>query len=238
MRNIRLAREQVVDSEVVALTGARKPYLHALLEIAAAPRAMPLPAPLFLVESQLARRVALLVKEFRVSKLTLIGSLAIALAVLVAAGCWAVKTFWLIAPARSQSAVITGRVEESYNAAGGYTTTIQTKDAKVYGEGHPYSPVPIYKAGEDDVSFPMPMHKPEPPYAPQARKDKVQGTVRLQATVDVSGNVVGVELLKGVGDGLDENAIEAVRTWKFHPALKKGYPVPAKVTVEVYFRLF
>jgi hypothetical protein len=61
MRSIRLAREQVVDSQVVALTGARKPYLHALLEIAAAPRAMPVPAPLFLVESQLVRRVASLV---------------------------------------------------------------------------------------------------------------------------------------------------------------------------------
>ncbi len=46
MRSIRLAREQVVDREVVALTGARRSYLHALLEIAAAPRAMTAPAPL------------------------------------------------------------------------------------------------------------------------------------------------------------------------------------------------
>jgi hypothetical protein len=86
IRNIRLGREQVVDGEVVVLTGARKPYLHALLEIAAAPRAMTLPAPLFLVESQLARRVALLVKEVRMSKPRLIASLVIALAVLVAVG--------------------------------------------------------------------------------------------------------------------------------------------------------
>ena len=44
VRSIRLSREQVVDGEVVALTGARKPYLHALLEIAGMPRATPVPA--------------------------------------------------------------------------------------------------------------------------------------------------------------------------------------------------
>ena len=106
MRSIRLAREQVVDSDVVALTGARRPYLHALLEIAAAPRAMMLPAPLFLVESQLARRVASLVKEVRMSKPRLIASLVIALTVLVATGWWAVKTFWLIAPAGSPTHMV------------------------------------------------------------------------------------------------------------------------------------
>ena len=98
VRSIRLSREQVVDCEVVALTGARQPYLHALLEIAGMPRARTLPAPLFLVESQLARRVALLVKEVRMSKPRLVASLVIALAVFAAAGWWAVKTFWLAAP--------------------------------------------------------------------------------------------------------------------------------------------
>ncbi len=234
IRSIRLAREQVVDSEVVALTGARKSYLHALLEIAAAPRAMPVPAPLFLVESQLARRVALLVKEVRMSKPRLIASLVIALAVLVATGWWAVKTFWLSAPLGTPQHVT--RVEGTITS-GGNATTIQTKAAKVYGEGNLYSPVPIYKAGEDHVTFPMPIYQPEPAYTRQARRDKLQGTVRLQATVDVNGSVAGVQLLKGVGDGLDESAMQTVRRWKFHPALRKGYPVPAKVTVEVYFRL-
>ena len=82
----------------MALTGARQPYLHALLEITAAPRAMPVPAPLFLVEGQLARRVASLMKEVRMSKLRLVASLVIVVAMLVATGWWAVKTFWLTAP--------------------------------------------------------------------------------------------------------------------------------------------
>ncbi len=224
IRNIRLGREQVVDSQVVTLTEARKPYLHALLEIAAAPRAMTLPAPLFLVESQLARRVALLVKEVRMSKPRLIASLAIALVVLVATGWWAVKTFWLSAPAGLPTEHMIAYVSAS----------------------PPGSDVPstlmFYTVG-GDVTAPVPIYKPEPPYTPQARKDKVQGTVVLTVGVDASGNVADVKLnavslSRSVGEGLEESAMQTVRTWKFKPAMKKGKPVPVKFVVEVSFRLF
>jgi hypothetical protein len=99
-------REQVVDCQVVAFTGARKPYLHALLEIAGTRGAMMLPAPLFLVESQLARRVASLMKEVHMSKPRLIASLVIALTVLVATGWWAATTFWLVAPLGSPTHMV------------------------------------------------------------------------------------------------------------------------------------
>ena len=58
----------------------------------------------------------------------------------------------------------------------------------------------------------------------------------MEAAVDASGNVAGVKLVSSVGEGLDESAIETVRTWKFEPATKKGKPVPVKVTVQVNFR--
>jgi TonB family protein len=224
MRSIRLAREQVVDSEVVALTGARKPYLHALLEIAAAPRAMTLPAPLFLVESQLAQRIALLAKEVRMSKPRLIASLVIALGVLVATGWWAVKTFWLSAPA-------------------GLPTEHMTAYASASPPGSDVpSTLMFYKVG-GDVTAPVPIYRPEPPYTPQARKDKVQGTVVLTVAVDASGNVADVKLnavslSRSVGEGLEESAMQTLRTWKFKPAMKKGKPVPVKVVVEVSFKLF
>jgi TonB family protein len=222
MRSIRLAREQVVDSQVVALTGARKPYLHALLEIAAVPRAMPVPAPLFLVESQLARRIASLVKEVRMSKPRIIASLVIALAVLVATGWWAVKTFWLTAPMGAPTHVV------------------------VYGTGAPGSNFPatltFYKV-EGDVSAPAPIFKPEPPYTPQAKKDKVQGTVLAAVAVDANGDVAGVKLTavslsRNLTDGLDESAMQTLRTWKFKPAMRKGKPVPVRVMVEVSFKMF
>jgi len=223
IRNIRLGREQVVDRDVVELTGARKPYLHALLEIAGAPRAMPVPAPLFLVESQLARRVASLVKEVRMSKPKLIASLVIALAVLVTAGWWAVKTFWLIAPGGTPTHMV------------GYAS------ASAPGSDVP-STLMFYKV-EGDVKAPVPIYKPEPPYTPQARKDKVEGAIVAAVEVDASGNVVGVKLAgvslsKSVSEGLDESVMQTLRTWKFKPAMKKGKPVPVMVTVETSFRLF
>jgi TonB family protein len=233
MRSIRLSREQVVDCEVVALTGARKPYLHALLEIATASRAMPVPAPLFLVESQLARRVASLAKEVRMSKPRLIASLVIALAVVAGTTWWAVKTFWLIAPPSPQGVTAAYRVI----TIGHHATATQTETGEVNGKGYLYQ-VLGYKVGEADVTFPTPIYQPEPPYAPRARKDKVDRVVDLLVAVDARGNVADVKLVRGAGEGLDESAVQTLRKWKFHPALKKGYPVPTKVAVEVDFKLF
>jgi beta-lactamase regulating signal transducer with metallopeptidase domain len=90
---VRLAREQVVDQEVVALTNARKTYLEALLEFTAARlSASAVLAPPFLIERQLGERVALMLKEVRMSRPRLVASLtAISCCVLFAIvlGVWA-----------------------------------------------------------------------------------------------------------------------------------------------------
>ncbi len=89
-----------------------------------------------------------------------------------------------------------------------------------------------------EVTAPVPVYKPEPPYSEEARRAKYQGTVVLRIVVDASGQVTDVYVIRPLGMGLDEKAIEAVRTWKFKPALRKGVPVPVRVVVEVSFRLF
>jgi TonB family protein len=89
------------------------------------------------------------------------------------------------------------------------------------------------------VSAPIPIYKPEPAYSEEARKAKYQGTVVLWIVVDAQGNVNSdVRVVKPLGLGLDEKAIQAVQTWKFKPALRNGVPVPVRVIVEVSFRLF
>ena len=86
---------------------------------------------------------------------------------------------------------------------------------------------------------PVPTYKPDPPYTPQARHDKIQGTVSLLIVIDAQGNVTNVqEVSKPLGEGLDEKATETVKTWKFKPATRDGVPVPARVYVVVTFRLF
>jgi TonB family protein len=224
IRTIRLDREHVVDGEVVALTGARKPYLYALLEIAGAARAMPVPAPLFLLESQLARRVALLVKDVRVSKSRLIASLVIASAVLLVAGWLAIRTFRLTAPTGIPPAVNSAAAGPAEPAAPPHPAT-KNDTAQVYKVG-------------GGVAAPVPIYKPEPPYTKEARAAKLQDTVILSVVVDASGSVTDVRRVKGGAKGLDESAVQTVHTWKFKPATRYGKPVPVKVKVEVAFRLF
>ncbi|MGD0323916.1 MAG: energy transducer TonB [Terriglobia bacterium] len=95
----------------------------------------------------------------------------------------------------------------------------------------------IYSVG-GGVSAPIPIYKPEPAYSEEARKAKYQGTVVLWIVVDVQGNVTDPRVVRPLGLGLDEKALETVRTWKFKPALRNGSPVPVRVIVEVSFRLF
>jgi beta-lactamase regulating signal transducer with metallopeptidase domain len=100
----RLAREQVVDQQVLELTGARKPYLEALLRFATGrKRPSAVPAPPFLAERQLAQRVAAMLKEVRMSRTRLTVSLVVIAAVIGAAGVSAVWMFPLKAVAQNSS---------------------------------------------------------------------------------------------------------------------------------------
>jgi beta-lactamase regulating signal transducer with metallopeptidase domain len=99
---IRLAREQVVDLEVIRLTQERKPYLEALLEFAAGrSRTAPVPAPPFLAERQLHERVALMLKEVRMSRTRLLAFMTASSCCIALASILAVWMFPLKAAPRS-----------------------------------------------------------------------------------------------------------------------------------------
>ena len=84
---------------------------------------------------------------------------------------------------------------------------------------------------------PVPIFSPEPEYSEEARKAKFQGTVTLSVEVDASGRVRNVNVMRRLGLGLDEKAIEAVQRWRFKPATMGGQPVPMLAEVRVSFRL-
>jgi TonB family protein len=94
----------------------------------------------------------------------------------------------------------------------------------------------VYQIG-GDVSQPVPIYKPEPEYSEEARKAKYSGTVLLQLVIDEHGNTRDIHVIRPLGLGLDEKAIEAVAKWRFRPALKGGRPVAVQAQVEVNFRL-
>jgi TonB family protein len=92
-------------------------------------------------------------------------------------------------------------------------------------------------APPDYTTPPVLIYKKEADYSDEARKAKYQGTVLLMTNIDSSGKVTDVRVVRSLGLGLDEKAIEAVKQWQFKPATKDGQPVSAPTTVEVLFRL-
>lgn len=76
----------------------------------------------------------------------------------------------------------------------------------------------------------------EPQCSDKAIRDHISGLVKLRAVVGTDGHVRDVEIVRGVGWGLNESAVEAVRTWEFKPGTKDGAPVEATAPIEIDFR--
>ena len=84
---------------------------------------------------------------------------------------------------------------------------------------------------------PAALNRPRPNYTEQARKNKVQGTVKARALVGAEGLVKRVIIERGLPDGLNEEAIQAVYQIRFRPARKDGQPLAFWVTLEIEFNL-
>jgi TonB family protein len=96
----------------------------------------------------------------------------------------------------------------------------------------------IYHLG-GGVTNPVPLNSVEAEFSDEARRAKYQGVVLVGLIVDAQGNPQNIHIVRALGMGLDEKAIEAVRKYKFRPAMKNGKPVAVDgVTVEVDFRLY
>jgi TonB family protein len=101
------------------------------------------------------------------------------------------------------------------------------------------APPRIYRVGEG-VSLPKATFSPTPEYTTEAAKKKIEGTVLLSLTVLPDGTSRDVTVTKGLGYGLDEQAIKAVSTWRFQPALREsdGEAVPISITIETSFHVY
>jgi periplasmic protein TonB len=87
------------------------------------------------------------------------------------------------------------------------------------------------------VSAPVLVHSAEPEFTEGARQQNYQGTVSIQLIVDAQGYPQDVHVIRHLGMGLDEKAVEAVRQYRFRPAVYQGHPVAVQMIVEVDFRL-
>jgi TonB family protein len=96
--------------------------------------------------------------------------------------------------------------------------------------GGPYRP----GAG---ITAPAILREVKPDYTDEGRRRHIEGDVVLEIVVRSDGSVGNVKLLQGLGAGLDQRAIDAVRQWRFSPAKRYGVPVDVMVEVAMEFKL-
>ncbi len=101
----------------------------------------------------------------------------------------------------------------------------------------------------DGVSPPKLLFAPDPEFTGQARRKRLEGTVVVALTVDATGNPQDVHVARSLAQdvskkykqialGLDNNAVAAVKQYRFQPGQFKGKPVPVEIEVRVNFRIF
>jgi TonB family protein len=88
------------------------------------------------------------------------------------------------------------------------------------------------------VSAPVLIYQVPPEYTPEAKQAKIEGTVLVNLVVNEVGAPEDVHVLRGLGNGLDDKAVEAVKQYKFKPAMEDGTPVPVTLNIEVNFKIF
>ena len=93
-----------------------------------------------------------------------------------------------------------------------------------------------YRVG-GGVSAPVALNNVQAQFSEEAREAKYGGICLLSLIVDTQGMPRNIRVVRSLGKGLDEKAIEAVSQYRFKPAMKDGVPVPVKITVEVNFHL-
>jgi protein TonB len=106
---------------------------------------------------------------------------------------------------------------------------------KLGGELGGQGDAPIRVGG--NVKAPTIISKKDPDYTELARKARIQGIVIVEAVIDRQGNVTEARILKPLPMGLDQQALAAIKQWKFRPGTLNGQPVPVYYNLTINFRL-
>ncbi len=128
-------------------------------------------------------------------------------------------------PAPPDGAILTGATGEADPTSGAMNPKIAGTDAK------------LVVRVEGDVKAPVPLLQPAAPYSDAAREKKIEGVSLIGLIVDPQGMPQNIHVVRPLGYGLDEKAVETVRRYRFKPAMRNGEPIPLYVNVEMNFRL-
>ena len=161
------------------------------------------------------------------SRKSLVLATAAAAALLLLVGAAGAAAFPFGSPGASPASPATSSLAAAGRVSGGSEGTVKS-DAG--GEDD------VLKVG-GDVKEPVEVSRVDPTYPEEARKNRVQGRVLVEAVIDQKGNVTKAEAVESPDPMLTEAALEAVRKWTYKPATKKGKSVKVRLTVTVSFML-
>jgi TonB family protein len=97
----------------------------------------------------------------------------------------------------------------------------------------------FFEEGDEGLVMPALVEEVHPEYTSEAKAARIAGSVMLRAVVDQAGKVASVEVAESLDNelGLDNEAVVALRQWRFSPGTRYGEPVPVRVDVEMRFSL-
>lgn len=215
---IALAREQVVDADVVNATGRRRSYLEGLWHMARGASVAPAaPAIALLNRSHLKERVALLIQEVAMSRTHVTVAVFIAgivIGTVVATAIGAFPTTVHALPITTPPAPTTSEAD----------TEAEASETRKFHVGGP-------------ITEPVVIHKVNPTYPEEARKNKIQGSVVVETEVSEEGLIESIKILKATDPIFEQPAIDALEQWRFKPATLEGEPVAVYFNLTVNFRL-
>jgi len=220
---IALSREQVVDADTVRLTGKRRPYLEALWRVICTDhRGVAAVAVPLLGRRNLVDRVARLQKEMTMTKTRFACTILVLALVVPAVGVFGASVFRADAPtALSISGMPSaeGTDREQQKRTEPKLKTVSAEELC------------------DEITHPVVVEKISPKYPSDAHEEKVTGMVIVESVVTEEGIVEEIQVLESPDERLSRAAVDAIRQWRFDPALCDGEPVAVYYNLTVNFRL-
>lgn len=219
LRRIGLSREQLIDREVVRLTGRRRDYLDALWSMARQQdRPASAPALSLLDRSDLFERVAALTREVNMSKMRLATAVVALGALVLTTGVAVAAAFPLVRAEAGELAVSTA-----------------SSQAGVVVASDESGPVRYEPNGE--VTEPKVISKVNPVYPEEARKERITGVVVCETIITAEGRISDVKILRTADEIFNQPTIDALMQWRFEPATLHGKPVDVIYVVTVKYNL-
>jgi TonB family protein len=128
-----------------------------------------------------------------------------------------------------------GKTDEAKSMLDRASAVRRTQAEQAVSANRPSGPGVRRIGGE--TKAPMLVSKVEPEYSEEARLAKYQGSTLLSVEIGADGLARNIRVIRGLGLGLDQKAIEAVKQWRFQPGVADGQPVTTAAQIEVNFRL-